>query len=270
MKVKEFLKRNSKVFLVWTILGWAAQFAAAMYLKPWGPGLGVAESPQRQVAVVIFTWWVARLPMALLGASIVAKREEWLAPRGKYVAGRSYPLLDTYSYTAIAFLTALFAACGVFSWQVFDLPAAAAAIAATYFNPVVAFFSVWLGGSLRTILFGQGNPLSWFAGIGLYDGTTWMWVSIVYWVLRSRTRELGNVWPRVFWVLFYVVFRAIYELDYLVWLYPVPSLWASITWWEVNFLPTSALSAIAGLIAAEAIILATETRSRTRGHSRLA
>jgi hypothetical protein len=255
VKFKEFLKKNTKVFLIWTIVGWVVQGLAMIVLQPWGEGLGVAESPARNVWLAVFTWWVPRLPLALLGASIVAKHEKWLAPRGRYVEGQEYPIFSTYTYAAIGFMTALFVATGAVSWQVFDLAAAAAAIATIYFNPIVGWFAVWLGGSLRTVLFAAGgNPLTWFTAIGLYDGTTWLWIGIAYWWLRDKWRDKNILQPIVVWTVGYVLWRGIYELDYLVWLYPMPGLWATILWWWGQFLPTSTISALAGLIASEALI----------------
>jgi hypothetical protein len=260
--MKEFFKKNTRLFLILTIVGWAIQIIAMIVTQPWGEGLGVAESPERNVWLVVITWWVARLPMFLLGISIVAKREEWLAPRGRYVEGKKYPLLSTYHYVAIGFMTALFAATGAISWQVFDLAAAIGAIATIFFGPIVGFFTVWLGGSLRQLLFAAGgNPLIWFTGIGLYDGTTWLYIGIVFWWFRERLKERKTL-AFVLWVVFYILFRGIYELDYLVWLYPGESLWASVTWWELQFLPTSTLSAFVGALASIALFEATRGRRR--------
>jgi len=260
--MKDFFKRNTRLFLILTIAGWAIQIAAMIITQPWGEGLGVAESPQRNIWLVVTTWWIARLPMFLLGVSIVSKREEWLAPRGKYVEGQDYPLLSTYHYVAIGFMTALFAATGAISWQVFDLAAAAGAIATIYFGPIVGFFTVWLGGSLRQLLFAAGgNPVSWFLGIGLYDGTTWLYIGLVFWALRDRFKDRKTL-GFVLWAVFYVLFRGIYELDYLVWLYPGESLWASVAWWEGQFLPTSTLSAIVGALVSLVLLQATRGRKR--------
>lgn len=254
MKFKEFLKKNSKFFFIWTIVGWAAQFIAMAILQPWGEGLGVAESPIRNVWLVVTSFWFARLPMLFWGASMVAKREEWLAPRGKYVEGKSYPLLSTFHIVAIGLMTALFAATGAISWQAFDLGAAIGAIATIYFGPFVGFFTVWLGGTLRQLLFAAGgNPVSWFLGVGPYDGTTWMFIGIVFWLLREKFATKKSL-AFVLWVVFYILFRAIYEIDYLVWLYPGESFMASLTWWEVNFMPTSTLSAVAGALASIGIL----------------
>jgi hypothetical protein len=260
--MKAFFKKNTRLFLILTIIGWVVQIIAMLIVQPWGEGLGVAESPQRNVYLVIFTWWIPRLPMFLLGVSIVSRREEWLAPRGRYVEGQEYPLLSTYHYVAIGFMTALFAATGAISWQVFDLAAAAGAIATIYFGPIVGFFTVWLGGSLRQLLFAAGgNPVSWFTGIGLYDGTTWLYIGLVFWALRDRFVNRKTL-AFILWIVFYVLFRGIYELDYLVWLYPGESLWASVTWWEAQFLPTSTLSATVGALASIALLEATRGRRR--------
>lgn len=262
--MKEFFKKNTKLFLILTIIGWIIQIVAMVIIKPWTEGLGVAESPERNVYLVIFTWWIPRLPMLLLGISIVSRREEWLARRGKYVEGQEYPLLSTYHYVAIGLLTALFAATGAISWQFFDLAAAAGAIATIFFGPIVGFFTVWLGGSLRQLLFAAGgNPVTWFTGIGLYDGTTWLYIGLAFWWLRDRFGD-KKVLSFALWVVFYVLFRGIYELDYLVWLYPGESLWGSVTWWFVQFLPSSTLSAAVGALASISLMEVTRGRKREK------
>lgn len=264
MKLKEFLTKNTKIFLIWTIVGWLANGVGMLILQPWSEGLGVADSPTRYLWLSIFGWIGARLPMALLGFSIVAKREKWLAPRGRYQEGKEYPIFNTYTYTAIGFLTAFFTATGAIPWQAFDLAALPAAIAACYFNPIVAFFAVWLGGTLRTVFFAAGgDALSWFAALGLYDGTTWLWIGIVYWLLRDKFFKKNSWLHMVLWLLFYAVFRGTYEMDWYIWTNPMPVLAATATWVYVNFIPTSTASALIGGIVSEFMLRATG-RNRKR------
>ncbi|MEW6229280.1 MAG: hypothetical protein AB1700_14515, partial [Bacillota bacterium] len=188
MTVKELLVRGRKVFIVWTVLGVVGQVLAMVYFKPWGPGLGVANAPTRWIYMVIFDSWVMKLPTVLLAMSIIAGNEKWLAPRGRYQEGEEYPVFTTYVYASIAFMAALFAASGILSYQFFDLPAAPAAISVSFFSPIVGFFTLWLGGVLRALVFGTGNPALWALGVGMGDGATWIWLGIFYWWFREKTK----------------------------------------------------------------------------------
>ena len=106
MKLGEKLIKGRKIFLVWSLIGIAVHAIALLVLTPWTDQLGVAVSPQRQIYRLIFDWWVLKLPISLLGFSIVAEKNFWLAPRGRYQEGKSYPIFNTYNYTAIAFMAA--------------------------------------------------------------------------------------------------------------------------------------------------------------------
>jgi len=263
MKLKEFLKKHTKLFFVWTVCGFAAEIILMVVMQSWGPRLGVAESPQRLIFFDIGNWWLARLPMFLWLASIIAKREEWLAPRGKYVEGKSYPLLSTYHYAGTALCVALFVAAGAFSWQAFDLGAAAATIATIFFGPFVGFFTIFFGDILRSFIFPSvGNPLIWALGIAPGDGVDWMAIGVAFWLLRDMMKN--KVWAFVLWVVFYVVYRGISIYDYALWIYPGSSLVPTILWWELQFMPGSTLSAVVGGLASVGLLEAFRGRRRTK------
>ena len=255
MKFKQFLLKNRKVFIIWSIAGIAASIVAMLYYQPWGDGLGVARSPQRETLKIIFDFWVMKLPISLLGMSIVAGNEKWLAPRGRYQEGKEYPIFSTYAYAAIAFTSALFAAAGILSYDFFDLCAGAAAIAVTFFNPILGWFTLYFGGLVRSLVFGLGNPvikLLWPS-----DGATWIWLGIFYWWFREKTKWGKNpVFLILYWIVVYVVWRTVFMFDILVWTIPVPALWATLGWFFTNFLPSGLTASVAALLTVEALIKA--------------
>ncbi len=263
MKILEFLKKHTRLFFIWTICGFAAEIILMLIIKPWGAGLGVAESPQRLIFYDIGGWWLFRVPMVLWLASLVAKKEEWLAPRGKYVEGKSYPLMSTYHYVGIALCVALFVAAGAFSWQAFDLGAAAATIATVFFGPLVGFFTIWIGDVLRSFIFPSvGNPLIWLLGLAPGDAADWLAIGVVFWLLRSRMKNLSLAF--ILWAVFYFVYRATFSIwDYALWIYPGSSLVPTLAWWELQFMPGSTLSAVVGGLVSIGLLQAVQGRRRT-------
>ena len=262
MKLKTWLIKNRKIFWIWQIVAIVVWIAAVIFAAPYGDKLGVPQSPQRSLYWIIFDFWVLKLPTALLLASFVAARENWLAPRGKYVQGKSYPLFSTYTYTAIGFLAALFAVSGVVNFQLFDLPAAPATISIVFFNPIVGFFTLWIGDILRALVFGAGNPVLWLIGQGLIDGTIWLAIGVFYWWFRE-TRWGKNVIVRfIAFSVFYWVWRTFTNILVIVWLIPA-SLYPPTTITLLSFQFTSFVSALAGLVISEGLIRANETRRHT-------
>ncbi len=259
---REFLVKYRFVFVIWAILGFIAHLVLVLYFAPWTAKMGVANSPTRLVTRIIADWWVLKLPFALLAMSIVAGKKKWLAPRGRYQEGMEYPVFTTYTYVSIALCAALFAASGILSYEFFDLPAGPAALSVTFFNPIIGFFTLWLGGVARSLIFGTGNPVFWIFGQGPSDGSTWIYLGIFYWWFREETKYGKNIVAViVFWVVTYWIWRTIWMFDIWMWLNPVPALWARLTWFFTQFMPSGTFGSLAGLVAAEALIRAVE-----RGH----
>lgn len=260
MKLTEWLVKNRRWFLIWQVAAVVVWLVVCFITQPYGDKLGVPGSPQRITLFLIMDFWVLKLPATLLFASIVAGHDRWLAPRGRYVEGKKYPVFSTYIYTAIAFMAALFAVSGIANFQLFDLPAAPAVISVTFFNPIVGFFTLWIGGVIRALIFGAGNPVQWFLGIGLSDGMTWIGLGVFYWWWRSTNWGKNVVGLFVGWSIFYWVWRLFTVALMLVWYVPanlyVPSMVRQIT----TFMPTSYVAAIAGLIVVEALIRVVERR----------
>lgn len=258
MAVKEFLIKNKQKFLYAAIAGFIIEVIAMLVTQPWGTGLGVSLTPVRTYMRMVFESWT-KFPAALYGLAVVASNEKWLAPRGRYQEGKKYPVFSTYTYVAIALCAALFAASGVLSYEFFDLPAAPAALSVTFFNPIVGYFTLWIGGVLRSLIFGTGNPLMWAISNGPSDGSTWLFLGIFYWWAREKTKWGKNpFFLLVYWVVVYVVWRTVWMFPIWVWYDPVPALYTRLTWFFTSFLPSGLLGTVAGLVVVEALIRAVE------------
>jgi len=259
MSVREFLVKNRRNFLMAAIAGFVLQLLAMLYFKPWSADLGVAVSTKRQYLRMVFECWLFKVPSALFGMSIVAGEMKWLAPRGRYQEGQTYKVYTTYVFVAIALCAALFAASGVLSYEFFDLPAVPAALSVTFFNPIIGFWTLWLGGVVRSLIFGAGNPLMWLISSGPSDGSTWIFLGIFYWWFREKTKWGKNpIFLLIYWAVVYVVWRTVWMFPIWVWYDPVPALWARMTWFFTSFIPSGLLGTLAGVVVVEALIRAVE------------
>jgi hypothetical protein len=266
MKLKNWLVKNRRIFQIWSIVAIVVTIAAYIIAAPYGDKLGAPQSPTRGLFYLVMDFWVLKLPLALLAASYIARYDRWLAPRGRYIEGKEYPVFSTYFYTAAAFMAALFAASGALNFQLIDLPAAPATISVIYFNPIVGFVAVWLGDVIRALLFPSQTPvIIWLISTGLGDGAVWAIMGLLYWEFRENTQWGKNilaqfvVWSVIFWVMkFFQILTA------LIWIVPanmyVPGLAAS-----VSFLLSGYLASMLGLIVAEGLILTQERREQSKG-----
>jgi hypothetical protein len=264
MKFKQWLLGWRRIFWVWWAVAVIVWLAVYIITAPYGTKLGVPSSPQRQTLWLIMDFWVLKLPMVLLAASYVASRNNWLAPRGRYVEGKEYPVFSTYIYTAIAFMAALFAVSGIVNFQLFDVPAGPATLAITVFNPIVGFFTLWLGGVIRALVFGSGNPVQWLLAIGLSDGATWIVLGLFYWWFRSTRWGQNVIGLFVGWSIFYVVWRTLMTILIILWVVPANLYVPSILNYVTTLLLPGYLVSLVGLVIAEAII---RTLERGRGKS---
>jgi hypothetical protein len=257
----EKLKKWRRIFFIWGIVAAVVWLAIALYFKPWGTDMGAPGSPQRMLLMQITDFWILKLPWFLFGCSFVLNKMRWMAPRGRYQEGVEYKFFTPYNYTAIAIMAALFAVSGISSYAVFDLPSAPAAIAAIYFNPIVAFCSIWIGGVLRALVFGQGDPVGFLLSFGLSDGFQYFLLSILYWWF-SQTRWGKNLVAKIVWwfVIYYIVPLTLLTMYF--WSLPSSLYAPTLTDFLVRYIPTGQVAGIAGLIVAEAMIRAVEGRKK--------
>ena len=264
MAINNFLVKNRRIFVIWAVVGFAAYLAVLFWFHPWTPDMGVANDPKRWLVGSLTDFWVFRLPLALLGMSIVAAKPRWLAPRGRYQEGLDYPIFTTYSYAAIAICAALLAASGVVNQFWIDLGAAPATLAVTFFNPIVGYFAVWLGMVVRSLAFGAGNPVIDLLVNGPQYATTWLFLGIFYWQFKEKFNwGKKPIAVLVWWFVTYWVWRVAFVGDMLVWLAPVPVIWGLVTQFSTQYMLSSSLGSLAGLIASEALIRATGRGRRT-------
>ena len=239
------------MFLVgWLVLGLILQVYMLLTFQPWGPILGVAASPLR---VLYHTSWSlgTNVPGILLCFSYVTTKPHWLAPRGKYIEGQVYKVITPYRLVAIAMTAALFAACGVFRPEVFDLCALPAAVSTIYFDPIVGFFCLWNGGTLRSIFMGIGEPFAQFFGWGISDGFMWTMSGIYYRWMEDR--KVSRVPRAIIWIIALEITRyALLSGPAQIWYTPLPAFWVSFFRFWVVFMPASVASALVGLVASEA------------------
>lgn len=263
------------VLYVLTAIGFFIAFILPVVGGPaWAPGdpasvdtwLGPMGSFNRTLYGYFRTlpWY---LPQIALMGLYTASQPRWLAPRGQYVEGQKYTVWSTYRLTAIAMTSALFAGAGIFRPEIFDLCALPAAIGAIYYDPIVDFFDLWLGGIIRGAVFLGGDIFARVFGGGTGDGGNWMFDSWVYW------RYVGNPDSKL-----YVKNRWIRNL---VWNIPILTVWRQktilIVWWMyapeavpgqfasiIRFTPASVASAIVGFAVAEYFLdLALQRQART-------
>ncbi len=254
------LHKRRGLITVWIVVAALVWLGGVLYFKPYGTELGVPWSPKRSLLGQIFDFWVLKLPWVLLCFATVQGNNKWLAPRGHYQEGVEYPLFSPHVYTAIALMSALFAACGIVHNQLFDLPAAAAALAGVYFNPIVTFFTVWIGGTIRALLFGQGDPISWFLSVGMSDGTTWMYLSLFYWLFKE-TKWGKKVPARVaFWIVAYWIWRPLTALPMYLWYVPSQALIPTMVHFLTVFMTSGTFASLAGVAVGEALIRSNESK----------
>jgi uncharacterized membrane protein len=265
------LKKWRRIFFIWGIVAAVVWVALALYFKPWGTELGAPGSPKRMLLLQVTDFWILKLPWTLLLFTYVLGKMRWMAPRGRYQEGVEYKFFTPYNYTAIAIMAALFAVSGISSFQVFDLPSAPAAIAAIYFNPIVAYCSVWIGGVLRALVFGQGDPVGFLLSFGLSDGFQYLLLSVLYWWF-SDSRWGKNLVERVGWAKSLLIKCAWWFVIY----YIVPLTLLTMYFWSIpsalyaptlvdfltRYILTGMVAGIAGLIVAEVMIRAVESRRK--------
>jgi hypothetical protein len=269
---KTKLEKARMIFLIWGIIAAVVWVGLFIYFQPWGTKLGVPGSPQRMGIVMIIDFWLLKLPWTLFLVSIVAGKMKWLAPRGRFMEGIRYKLFTPYTYTAIAFMAAFFAVSGISNFQVFDLPSAPAAISSIYFSPIVAFCSVWIGGVLRALLFGQGEAVSYLVAFGLSDGFQYIILSVLYWTFtQSRWGSKGKSWGvrlvirMVFWAIIYTLVATITLSSIYLWAMPAEMLLPNYAYQFIQYIPSGILAGLAGLLVAEVIIRAVESKKQTSG-----
>lgn len=266
MKSADVLSTSKKIVggeLAWLAIGLISVAFITLTDNPASPILGVASSPARIAYFSDFAFLVT-VPIALLGIYSISRYEQFRAPPGRYVPGRHYSIFSPYNLAAMGIIAALYAAGGVFTAVTnFDIVAAVTAFAAGMFAPVVAFVAIIVGGFIRFALTGIAfvNPAAVPAFIFL-DASRWALSGyLIFRFVRLSTSGLMSFakWIAIVpTVLFihggYTIFEY-YQLN--PWSAFLGNVGYMAFWW-----PTTAISAVVGLIVAEGAYRSATRRSR--------
>jgi len=246
----------------WLIVGIVAYFYVLGVFTPWSwEPLGVPQSPLRTLyGYVCYLGIWASLTMLMFSYS--ASKPRWMAPRGQYIEGQTYKVWSPYRLVGIAVTAAMFAAAGIFRYEMFDLCALPAAISAIYFDPIVCFNCLYLGGILRAVAFRGEDPLPRIFGGGIQDGAHWAFNAIFYrWITNPNSRfYIGNVALRI------AVWNIVLSVTRVASMWPgiiiaAPSDIYPVVWlYLIGFLPVSVASSVVGSVVSEFLIRTRERR----------
>jgi hypothetical protein len=219
--------------------------------------LGPAESPARVAAYYLFVLgWEA--PMQANCLYWFSRRQEWIAPPGKYVKGRTYKPIALWTLAAGAIMAGLYAMFALVGSSIpipggtLDLAATATSLTSVYFGPIVSFISITLGAVLRFLVTGRtpGVP-AMMPAFAIADAYRWVVGGYIFWRLVRTKKTVSK---------------------YLYWGVTIPaqilihrsSIWLQHTWrfpWEVFItrflaslprLPLMLLPIFVGVLAGEA------------------
>jgi len=177
-------KTVERALLAWIILGFVGYFVMIFITKPWGPGLGVASSPQRVMLTGVMGL-LYPLPTILLGVYHYTTQQKWLAEDMgiPYEEGKLYPCWTPKRLVTIALGIAFFGITGAVPASSFDLPQFAATFLTVLYGPVEGAIGVGLGFLLirGPIFSGMFNPITLFS-VFATDG-------MIYAILGNVTRK---------------------------------------------------------------------------------
>ena len=249
--------------MLWLAVGLVTTAYVTLAYNPTTAVLGIANSPIRIAYFYQFVFLIA-VPAALFGVYEVSRNERFRAPVGRYVPGRHYALLNPYYLAAMGIVAALYAAGGLFTAVTnFDIVAAVTAFAAAMFPPVVPLVAITVGGFIRFGVTGISfmNPAAVPAFI-LLDASRW---TISGYLFFRFVRGAGSgLMSYAKWVAIVPIVLVIHAgttvFEYLQlgpWETFIGNVGYMVVWW-----PTTAISAVVGLIVAEAAYRSATRRTR--------
>lgn len=183
-EIRQRWKSVINFLLAWIAIGVVGFFVMIFVLKPWGPALGVSQSPQRQFWGAVFAF-LYPFPTLLLGVYYYTTQQEWLAQDMgiPYEEGKLYPAFTPKRLVTIALGIAFFGITGAVPASTFDLPQFAATFLTVLYGPLEGAIGVGLGFLLirGPIFSGMFNPLTLFS-VFATDG-------MIYAILGNVTRK---------------------------------------------------------------------------------
>jgi len=182
-----FYYRNARtikiVLLAWLVVGWIFYFGAVLWAEPWGPKLGVANSPMRSMlsaAISVLTI----LPTAFYQMAYFCDHKEWVswANGEEYVEGTYPKIMTTKRIITCAIGAAMFGASGAFFAPNLDVPGIIWNFLAAAYDPIVCWFAVSFGFALiRGPLFtGIWDPFA-ITRVFCNDAPTLMFAALIWW-----------------------------------------------------------------------------------------
>lgn len=267
-ELKARITPASKAF-TWLLRGWLVGGVGIFLITtglvyPPGPTLGAADLPPR-----ILYWhsyvFLVELPIAAILMSSFVRHQEWRAPPGRYVPGRTYPVFSSWNLSAMAVLAALYAVAGLptgITW--IDFVAIITALMAAYFGSVIAFFGISVGAFIRGAVgwLPPGVPFAGIVAFAISDASRWAIIGAIYWwiVRRGRGLSTAGYWATILPITIFIhasgiiiQFFARAPLETFEFLLGLMATWY----------PTSIASIIVGLAAGEAAYRATTRRAVT-------
>ncbi|MCD6513846.1 MAG: hypothetical protein J7L07_02875 [Candidatus Odinarchaeota archaeon] len=252
------------VYYIIAIIGWIIVIIADLIMQPWGPALGVADSPIRW-ALTYLNVIFGLVLSAIAGIIWFMKHPEWLAPIGKYVKGQEYKPLSPWTLSAMGVMAALYAILGI-GWNVgVDLAALVTSISAVYFGPIITFGAVFVGAFIRYLLGGVPwvTPYT-ILEFALWDASVWAINASIYWsVVRKKKiikiEEVVKYWIVLIPLMIFIHWFALFIVEGIP-RYPWEGVVAKIVISMATWYPTSIVSIIFGVIIGESLYLSTLTR----------
>jgi len=248
---------------VWIAAGCAILAYAIFAYPPAGSALGVANSAARIGLYTEFCVGVT-FPIALYGMYVVSRNERFRAPPGRYVAGQKYSLFSPYNLAAMGVIAALYAAGSLFgAVSNFDIVAAVTAFAAVMFPPIIPLVAIIIGGFLRFAITGISfiSPAAVPAFI-VMDASRWAIASwLIFYFVRSKKTGLGSI---AMWVVLLPIILIQYSVMTIAQnfiLNPWSAFLGNVAYMGTWF-PTTIISAVVGLVAAEAAYRSVSRRQR--------
>jgi hypothetical protein len=247
----------------WIAAGCAVLAYAIFAYAPASSTLGVANSAARIGLYSEFVLGVT-LPVAIYGMYVISRIERFRAPPGRYVAGQKYSLFSPYNLAAMGVIAALYAAGSLFgSVTNFDIVAAVTAFAAVMFPPIIPLVAIIVGGFLRFAITGISflSPAAVPAFI-IMDASRWAIASwLIFYFVRSRKSGLGSLAVYVVLLPIILIQYSVMTITQYFILNPWSAFLGNVAYMGTWF-PTTIISAVVGLLAAEAAYRSVSRRQR--------
>jgi hypothetical protein len=233
---------------LWAVAGFIFWLFLMFNFDPLGGKVALGD-PIRQLISFEFSFGFA-LPIGLLELSYAANQPRWMAPRGKYVEGRKYPVLTIRRVVTIGILAAAYTALRFFELAHLDWAAMACALATVYFGPFEGFFVIFIGIFTGGIMIGTSLPPHTWLSFMTYEGVIWSLIGVVWWKFVEPYYAAKSRLPRF---ILYVVLASVIHTTFVYghWMSTMVwgTLWTELFYWFTMHEPTTIVAyAVAGIV----------------------